>query len=62
MNVNRRTVIGGLTAATALSAPTILRAQTRELVMVGYGNESDAPLIAAGEELGRRNPGVTLQV
>ena len=30
--------------------------------MVGYGNESDAPLIAAGEELGRRNPGISLRV
>ena len=62
MNLNRRTVLGGLTAATALSAPAILRAQSRELVMVGYGNASDAPLIAAGEELGRRNPGVSLRV
>lgn len=62
MILKRRTVLGGLAAATALSSPTILRAQTRELVMVGYGNESDAPLIAAGEELGRRNPGVSLTV
>lgn len=62
MNLKRRTVLGGLAAATTLSAPTVLRAQTRELVMVGYGNESDAPLIAAGEELGRRNPGVSLTV
>lgn len=62
MKLNRRTVLGGLATATALSTPTILRAQSRELVMVGYGNESDAPLIAAGEELGRRNPGVSLRV
>ena len=62
MILNRRTFLGGLAAATTLSSPTILRAQTRELVMVGYGNESDAPLIAAGEELGRRNPGVSLTV
>lgn len=62
MIMNRRTVLGGLAAATALSSPTVLRAQTRELVMVGYGNASDAPLIAAGEELGRRNPGVSLRV
>src|SRR6056297_816915 len=62
MKLTRRTVMGGLAAATALSSPTILRAQTRELVMVGYGGEADAPLIAAGEELGRRNPGVTLRV
>ena len=62
MRLNRRTVLGGLVASTALASPTILRAQTRELVMVGYGNDSDAPLIAAGKELGRRNPGVSLQV
>lgn len=62
MNLKRRTVLGGLAAATALSAPTVLRAQTRELVMVGYGNESDAPLIAAGERLAENNPGVSLRV
>lgn len=62
MKLNRRTVLSGMAASTAIASPTILRAQTRELVMVGYGNDSDAPLIAAGEELGRRNPGVTLQV
>jgi len=62
MILNRRTILGGLAAATTLSIPTILRAQTRELVMVGYGNASDAPLIAAGEELGRRNPGISLRV
>ena len=62
MILNRRTLLGGIAATTTLSTPTFLRAQTRELVMVGYGNESDAPLIAAGEELGRRNPGVSLTV
>ena len=62
MELTRRTVVGGLAAATVLAAPTVLRAQTRELVMVGYGNEQDQPLIKAGEELGRRHPGVTLQV
>jgi spermidine/putrescine-binding protein len=62
MKLTRRSVVGGLTAATALASPTILRAATRELVMTGYGNASDAPLIAAGEELGRRNPGVSLRV
>ena len=62
MKLSRRTVIGGLAAVTTLSSPAILRAQTREIVMVGYGNDSDAPLIAAGEELGRRNAGVSLRV
>ncbi len=28
--------------------------------MLGYGNEQDQPLLRAGEELGRRHPGVTL--
>ena len=62
MQLTRRTVVGGLAAATALASPAILRAQGRELVMVGYGNEQDQPLIRAGEELGRRHPGVTLRV
>ena len=62
MQLTRRTVVGGLAAATALASPAILRAQGRELVMVGYGNEQDQPLIKAGEELGRRHPGVTLRV
>ena len=62
MHLSRRTVLGGLATATTLASPSILRAQGRELVMVGYGNESDAPLIAAGEELGRRNPGISLRV
>ena len=62
MRLTRRTVLGGLAATTTLASPTILRAQTRELVMIGYGNDQDAPLIAAGAELGRRHPGVSLQV
>ena len=62
MQFNRRTVLGGLAAASALSAPGILRAQTRELVMVGYGDAADAPLIAAGEELAKRHAGVSLKV
>ncbi|MGP1397255.1 MAG: ABC transporter substrate-binding protein [Inquilinaceae bacterium] len=62
MKLSRRTVIGGLMGAATLSAPTILRAQARELVMIGYGNEQDQPLMRAGEELGRRHPGVTLRI
>lgn len=62
MKLTRRTVVGGLAAAPVLATPTILRAQARELVMVGYGNESDRPLKAAGEELGKRHPGVSLRV
>ncbi|ATX67533.1 ABC transporter substrate-binding protein [Roseinatronobacter bogoriensis] len=62
MRLKRRTILGGLMGSAVLSAPTILRAQTRELVMIGYGNEQDQPLIRAGEELGRRNPGVSLRV
>lgn len=62
MKLTRRTVMGGLATASVLSSPTILRAQTRELVMVGYGDAADGPLIAAGEELGRRHPGVSLTV
>lgn len=63
MQVTRRTVVvGGLAATTALATPSIVRAQSRELVMVGYGNEQDEPFIKAGEELGRRHPGVSLRV
>lgn len=62
MKLSRRTVMGGLVSAAALASPTILRAQTRELVMIGYGNEQDQPLMRAGEELGRRHPGVTLTI
>lgn len=62
MKLTRRTVLGALAATSALASPSILRAQTRELVMIGYGTDSDAPLIAAGAELGRRNPGVSLRV
>ena len=62
MKLTRRSVVGGLAATTALASPAVLRAQERELVMVGYGGPQDAPLIAAGEELGRRHPGVSLRV
>lgn len=62
MKLKRRTVMAGMMGTAALSAPTILRAQSRELVMIGYGNEQDQPLIRAGEELGRRNPGVSLRI
>ncbi len=63
MTLSRRTVVGGLLGTTAaLACPTVLRAQTRELVMIGYGNEQDDPLKRAGEELGRRHPGVSLRV
>lgn len=62
MKLTRRTMVGGLLGTAALASPTILRAQTRELVMIGYGNEQDDPLKRAGEELGRRHPGVTLTV
>jgi putative spermidine/putrescine transport system substrate-binding protein len=62
MRLKRRTVLGGMMGAAALGAPTILRAQTRELVMIGYGNEQDQPLMRAGEELSRRHPGVSLTI
>lgn len=62
MKLTRRTVVGGLMGAAALAAPTILRAQQRELVMIGYGNEQDRPLMRAGEELARRHPGTSLTI
>jgi len=62
MRLSRRTILAGLASTAALASPTILRAQSRELVMIGYGNEQDQPLMRAAEELGRRHPGVTLRV
>ncbi|MCU0906100.1 MAG: extracellular solute-binding protein [Rhodobacteraceae bacterium] len=62
MQLKRRTVLGGLMGAAALAAPSVLRAQTRELVMIGYGNEQDQPLMRAGEILSSRHPGVTLTI
>ncbi|UOM35236.1 PotD/PotF family extracellular solute-binding protein [Acuticoccus sp. I52.16.1] len=63
MKLTRRTVVGGLAATTALvAAPAIVRAQSRELVMVGYGNEQDQPFQKAGEELAKRHPGVSLRI
>lgn len=62
MKLSRRTVMGGMMGVAALGFPSILRAQSRELVMIGYGNEQDQPLMRAGEELGRRHPGITLRV
>jgi ABC-type Fe3+/spermidine/putrescine transport system ATPase subunit/spermidine/putrescine-binding protein len=62
MTVTRRTVVGALLGSAALAAPAVLRAQTRELVMIGYGNEQDQPLVRAGQILGQRHPGVTLRV
>lgn len=62
MKLTRRTAVGGLAATAVLGMPAIARAQTRELVMVSYGNEQDAPLIRAGEELARRHPSVSLRV
>tara|TARA_B100001093_G_scaffold68059_2_gene58191 strand:- start:597 stop:1643 length:1047 start_codon:yes stop_codon:yes gene_type:complete len=62
MKLTRRAIMSGLAATSVLAGPTVLRAATRELVMVGYGNASDDPLKAAGAELGRRNPGVSLRV
>lgn len=62
MRLTRRTVLSGLMGTAALAAPTILRAQQRDLVMIGYGNEQDQPLIRAGEELARRHPGVSMTI
>ena len=63
MRMTRRTVLASMAGSAALATPAILRAQAeRELVMIGYGNEQDRPLQRAGEELGRRHPGVTLTV
>jgi len=53
-----------LAAATAgaLAAPEVVRAQARELVMIGYGTAQDDPIKRVGAELARRHPGVSLRV
>src|SRR3712207_9033282 len=59
--LSRRTFLGAAAGA-ALAAPSVARAQARELVMVGYGTVQDEPIKRVGTELARRNPGVSLRV
>jgi putative spermidine/putrescine transport system substrate-binding protein len=60
-SVSRRTLLGGAAGA-AIAAPFVVRAQTRELVMIGYGTAQDEPINRVGQELGRRHPGVRVRV
>lgn len=59
--LSRRTFLGAA-AGVALAAPSLARAQARELVMIGYGTVQDEPIKRVGAELARRNPGVSLRV
>lgn len=59
--LSRRLFLGAATGA-AIAAPTVLRAQSRELVMIGYGSAQDDPLKRAGAELAKRHPGVSLRI
>lgn len=60
--LSRRTFLGAAAGSVALAAPSVLRAQARELVMIGYGSAQDDPLKRAGEILGKKHPGVSLRV
>ncbi len=57
MTLSRRMFVGAASATIAM--PTVLRAQARELVMIGYGTAQDDPIKRAGAELGKRHAGVT---
>jgi putative spermidine/putrescine transport system substrate-binding protein len=60
--LSRRTFLAAAAGGTALAAPALVRAQARELVMVGYGTVQDEPIKRVGAELARRHPGVSLRV
>jgi putative spermidine/putrescine transport system substrate-binding protein len=60
--MTRRAVLGAAAGAAALATPSVLRAQARELVMIGYGTVQDDPIKRVGAELARRHPGVSLRV
>ncbi len=60
MTLSRRTFVAAASATVAM--PTVLRAQARELVMIGYGTAQDDPIKRAGAELSKRHAGVTLRV
>jgi putative spermidine/putrescine transport system substrate-binding protein len=59
--LNRRALMAAAAGA-ALFAPSVARAQARELVMIGYGTAQDDPIRRAAAELGRRHAGVTIRV
>ncbi len=60
MTLSRRTFVAAASASVAM--PTVLRAQARELVMIGYGTAQDDPIKRAGAELAKRHAGVSLRV
>lgn len=60
--LSRRRFLGAAAGSVALAAPTVLRAQARELVMIGYGSAQDDPLKRAGEILAKKYPGVSLRI
>ncbi len=61
--VSRRDFLAATaTAGAVIAGPSVLRAQARELVMIGYGSAQDEPLKRAGDILGKRHPGVSLRI
>jgi putative spermidine/putrescine transport system substrate-binding protein len=51
-----------LAASTLLAAPSVVRAQARELVVVGFGGTLDDPYKRVGEQVQGRHPGVTVRI
>jgi len=61
LNLTRRR-FGGLIGATALAAPSIVRAQDSELIVVSYGGALQEPHRWLGDRLQERHSGLTVRL
>jgi len=62
-SVSRRNVLAGLAGAGALlAAPRLVRAQARELVVIGFGGALDDPYKRAAAIVQGRRPGTTVRI
>jgi putative spermidine/putrescine transport system substrate-binding protein len=62
-SVSRRNVFKGLAVAgAALAAPSLVRAQARELVVIGFGGTLDDPYKRAAAIVQSRRPGTTIRI